>query len=155
MNGSADLFDSTKAAQTARRRRGPRPLGFQAALALVVKYGRLAEQNARRGHERVERLFAEGERRRPTHSARLAKLSAAPRLGPLFEAERPSPDSTVATRECPRCGHVGPLEQDFGCRVLKDGRRPQSWCRKCRAQARKGKVDGGKRDENLELLAAS
>jgi len=39
----------------------------------------------------------------------------------------------TALSRCPRCGHVGPTEQDFGTRVMKGGeRRPQSWCRSCR-----------------------
>ena len=35
---------------------------------------------------------------------------------------------------CPRCDHVGPTSQDFGYRVIRGERRPQSWCRGCRAQ---------------------
>lgn len=39
----------------------------------------------------------------------------------------------TALSKCPRCGHVGPTEQDFGIRVMSGGkRRPQSWCRSCR-----------------------
>jgi hypothetical protein len=35
---------------------------------------------------------------------------------------------------CPRCDHVGPTSKDFGYRVIRGERRPQSWCRGCRAQ---------------------
>jgi hypothetical protein len=35
---------------------------------------------------------------------------------------------------CPRCDHVGPTSRDFGYRVIRGERRPQSWCRGCRAQ---------------------
>ncbi len=38
----------------------------------------------------------------------------------------------TALSRCPRCGHVGPTEQDFGTRVIRGERRPQSWCRSCR-----------------------
>jgi hypothetical protein len=34
---------------------------------------------------------------------------------------------------CPRCGREGPIDRDFGTRVLNGRRRPQSWCRACRA----------------------
>lgn len=34
---------------------------------------------------------------------------------------------------CPRCGHRGPTDQDFGTRVIRGQRRAQSWCRGCRA----------------------
>jgi len=35
---------------------------------------------------------------------------------------------------CPKCDHVGPTAQDFGYRVIRGERRPQSWCRGCRGQ---------------------
>jgi hypothetical protein len=35
---------------------------------------------------------------------------------------------------CPRCDHVGPTAKDFGYRIIRGERRPQSWCRGCRAQ---------------------
>ncbi|WP_224362815.1 hypothetical protein [Hyalangium versicolor] len=35
---------------------------------------------------------------------------------------------------CPRCDHVGPTAKDFGFRVIRGERRPQSWCRGCRSQ---------------------
>ncbi len=38
----------------------------------------------------------------------------------------------TALSKCPRCGHVGPTQQDFGIRVIRGERRPQSWCRNCR-----------------------
>lgn len=46
----------------------------------------------------------------------------------------------LAKGECPHCQHVGPLESDFGFRTLESGDvRPQSWCRKCRANPRRGR----------------
>ncbi|HEX8439627.1 hypothetical protein [Archangium sp.] len=38
----------------------------------------------------------------------------------------------TALSRCPRCGHVGPTQQDFGTRIIRGERRPQSWCRSCR-----------------------
>lgn len=40
----------------------------------------------------------------------------------------------LALSRCPRCGHVGPTERDFGTRLIRGERRPQSWCRNCRAE---------------------
>lgn len=125
MNDSADLFDWAKQTNRAKRR-GPRPLGFYSALALVVKYGKLAEQNAQ------SRRFTGGELRRSSVSERRTQ-EAAPL--PLFERVEPE----VATRQCPRCGHQGPVDTDFGSRRLKGELRPQSWCRECRATAKRAR----------------
>ncbi|MCY1082717.1 hypothetical protein [Archangium lansingense] len=40
----------------------------------------------------------------------------------------------TALSRCPRCSHVGPTEQDFGTRIIRGERRPQSWCRSCRKE---------------------
>jgi hypothetical protein len=69
-----------------RARKTTGPMGFAAALALVVKIGR----------------------------------------------ERAKEVGKTALSRCPRCGHVGPTQQDFGTRVIRGERRPQSWCRSCR-----------------------
>lgn len=34
---------------------------------------------------------------------------------------------------CPHCGHEGPIEKDFGIRIMRGEVWPQSWCRTCRA----------------------
>lgn len=49
---------------------------------------------------------------------------------------------------CPRCGIWGDTVQDFGTRVVRGQRRPQSWCRSCRsahapAQPRPAPVEPG------------
>ena len=46
--------------------------------------------------------------------------------------ERAKEVGKTALSRCPRCGHVGPTQQDFGTRVIRGERRPQSWCRSCR-----------------------
>lgn len=33
---------------------------------------------------------------------------------------------------CPHCDHTGPIESDFGVRIMRGAVWPQSWCRKCR-----------------------
>ncbi len=35
--------------------------------------------------------------------------------------------------ECPHCGHKGPIEKDFGVRIMRGHVWPQSWCKGCRA----------------------
>ncbi|WNG44237.1 hypothetical protein F0U60_09045 [Archangium minus] len=40
-------------------------------------------------------------------------------------------------KSCPRCNHYGPIEQDFGYRIMNRRHvRPQSWCRACRSRAK-------------------
>lgn len=34
---------------------------------------------------------------------------------------------------CPHCGHKGPIETDFGFRLMKGQKKAQSWCRACRS----------------------
>lgn len=126
MDGAADLFEWAKQSKRAKRR-GPRPSGFHSALALVVKYGKLAEQ----GTPPKGRRFEEGQLRRPALAER--RLDCAD-PGPLFAAIAPV---APATRKCPRCSHVGPVDTDFGSRRLKGELRPQSWCRECRATAKR------------------
>lgn len=64
------------------------------------------------GREDVEKLVTRLEQERP---------------------KEPEPDWTQAVGHCPKCGHEGKVAADFGT-VLKRGiRRPQSWCKQCRA----------------------
>lgn len=42
---------------------------------------------------------------------------------------------TTSLSRCPRCGHEGPTLKDFGTRIMNGERRPQSWCKGCRARA--------------------
>jgi hypothetical protein len=53
-------------------------------------------------------------------------------LALVVEHGRRACSPSTQTR-CPRCGRCGPTERDFGTRVLNGKRRPQSWCRSCRA----------------------
>ncbi len=51
----------------------------------------------------------------------------------------PGFDLNRSKAECPHCGHIGPIEADFGTRVMRGEIWPQSWCRACRS-GRKGKA---------------
>lgn len=42
-------------------------------------------------------------------------------------------DWTKVKHKCPRCGHVGPVDPDFGIRKVRGVERRQSWCHECRA----------------------
>lgn len=37
---------------------------------------------------------------------------------------------------CPHCDHKGPIETDFGIRIMRGTVWPQSWCKSCRGLPR-------------------
>lgn len=92
------------------------------------------QQNLLGGTDLVET----GRRRKRGGAVRVAQ----PRLGfaralalvVAYGRQEARERGTTALSRCPRCGHVGPTEQDFGLRVIRGERRPQSWCRACRGQ---------------------
>jgi hypothetical protein len=49
------------------------------------------------------------------------------------EKQQKPVDWHTERKACPRCGHEGPVEADFGTKVIRGVRRAQSWCRTCRA----------------------
>ena len=73
-------------------------------------------------------------RGRSFHVGSLGRIGFAAALALVVEHGRQKAKEIGVTSlsKCPRCGHVGPTEQDFGYRIMKSGRRPQSWCRGCR-----------------------
>ncbi|WP_223641217.1 hypothetical protein [Corallococcus sp. EGB] len=76
-------------------------------------------------------------RGRQFHVPSERKLGFAAALALVVEhgKEKAKETGTTSMTRCPRCGHVGPTEQDFGFRIMSQGqRRPQSWCRGCRGQ---------------------
>ncbi|MFB1483458.1 hypothetical protein [Corallococcus sp. RDP092CA] len=76
-------------------------------------------------------------RARQFHIPTERKLGFAAALALVVEhgREKAKETGTTSMTRCPRCGHVGPTEQDFGFRIMSQGqRRPQSWCRGCRGQ---------------------
>jgi hypothetical protein len=79
-----------------------------------------------------------GKRRRARqfHVASEKKLGFAAALALVVEHGKQLARETGVTSmtRCPRCDHVGPTKKDFGYRVIRGERRPQSWCRGCRAQ---------------------
>jgi hypothetical protein len=67
--------------------------------------------------------------------------------------EKAKETGTTSMTRCPRCGHVGPTEQDFGFRIMARGRkRPQSWCRGCRGQHLEPVTASAPRPENTWLF---
>ncbi|MBF5040958.1 hypothetical protein FGE12_01040 [Aggregicoccus sp. 17bor-14] len=42
-------------------------------------------------------------------------------------------EAVPSMTRCPRCGLMGRTDEDFGTRVIRGQRRPQSWCRSCRS----------------------
>jgi hypothetical protein len=75
-------------------------------------------------------------RARQFHVASDRRLGFAVALALVVEHGRQKARETGVTSlsRCPRCDHVGPTAQDFGYRVIRGERRPQSWCRGCRGQ---------------------
>jgi hypothetical protein len=75
-------------------------------------------------------------RTRPFHVASDKPVGFVKALALVVEhGRRKAKESGVTSlSRCPRCQHVGPTSQDFGYRVIRGERRPQSWCRGCRAQ---------------------
>ncbi len=73
-------------------------------------------------------------RSRPIHVGAKARLGFAAALALVVKSGREIAKERGETflSRCPRCGHIGPTEQDFGIRLMKGGPRPQSWCRSCR-----------------------
>lgn len=47
--------------------------------------------------------------------------------------KQPVADWTKERRTCPKCGHEGPVDPDFGVKVRRGLVHAQSWCKKCRA----------------------
>jgi hypothetical protein len=75
-------------------------------------------------------------RARKFHVASEKKLGFAVALALVVEhgKQRAREHGVTSLSRCPRCDHVGPTSQDFGYRVIRGERRPQSWCRGCRGQ---------------------
>jgi hypothetical protein len=75
-------------------------------------------------------------RARQFHVASEKKLGFAAALALVVEhgKQRAREHGVTSLSRCPRCGHHGPTSTDFGYRVIRGERRPQSWCRGCRGQ---------------------
>jgi hypothetical protein len=82
----------------------------------------------------VEREGRRKKRSRPLHVGAKSRLGFAAALALVVTRGREKAKERGETwlSRCPRCGHIGPTEQDFGIRLMKGGPRPQSWCRTCR-----------------------
>ena len=75
-------------------------------------------------------------RARQFHVASEKKVGFAAALALVVEhgKQRAREHGVTSLSHCPRCGHHGPTSKDFGYRVIRGERRPQSWCRGCRGQ---------------------
>jgi hypothetical protein len=75
-------------------------------------------------------------RARQFHVASEKKLGFAAALALVVEhgKQRAREHGVTKMSHCPRCDHKGPTSKDFGYRVIRGERRPQSWCRDCRGQ---------------------
>ncbi len=58
--------------------------------------------------------------------ARLAKIAKA----------KARVDPRTGIKTCPKCGHQGPGEADFGIKEVAGVVRVQSWCKSCRARTK-------------------
>ncbi|NMO13849.1 hypothetical protein HPC49_39095 [Pyxidicoccus fallax] len=95
----------------------------------------LEQRNLLGGMDLMPVLGRGGRKRgRSFHIASTGRIGFAAALALVVEHGRQKAKEIGVTSlsRCPRCGHVGPTEQDFGYRIMKSGRRPQSWCRGCR-----------------------
>ncbi len=97
---------------------------------------RVLEQRNLLGGTDLKPVLGRGNRKRGRsfHVASGGRIGFAAALALVVEHGRQKAKEIGVTSlsKCPRCGHVGPTEQDFGYRIMKSGRRPQSWCRGCR-----------------------
>ena len=87
--------------------------------------------------------------RRGRHSRRMSvdsrwKVGFAAALAIVVEHGKKAEQAALVpqTARCPRCGLVGATDLHFGTRVLQGKRVAQSWCRNCRAQHLRPKVEG-------------
>jgi hypothetical protein len=75
-------------------------------------------------------------RARQFHVASEKKVGFAAALALVVEhgKQRAREHGVTSMSRCPKCDHQGPTSTDFGYRVIRGERRPQSWCRGCRGQ---------------------
>ncbi len=83
-------------------------------------------------------ILGSGKRKRARkfHVASERRLGFAVALALVVEhgRQKAREHGVTSLSRCPRCDHVGPTAQDFGYRIIRGERRPQSWCRGCRGQ---------------------
>ncbi|WP_342377161.1 hypothetical protein NVS55_37855 [Myxococcus stipitatus] len=97
----------------------------------------LEQRNLLGGMDLMPVLGRGGRKRaRKFHVASEKRVGFAAALALVVQHGRQQAKETGVTSlsRCPRCNHVGLTEADFGYRIMKGERRPQSWCRGCRGQ---------------------
>ncbi|QDF00701.1 hypothetical protein [Myxococcus xanthus] len=95
----------------------------------------LEQRNLLGGMDLLPVLGGKGRKRaRRFHVASERRVGFAAALALVVEHGKQKAKETGVTylSTCPRCGHRGPTAQDFGYRIMRGERRPQSWCRGCR-----------------------
>ncbi|NVJ07003.1 hypothetical protein HUW63_17340 [Myxococcus sp. AM001] len=95
----------------------------------------LEQRNLLGGMDLEPVLGGKGRKRaRRFHVASERRVGFAAALALVVEHGKQKAKETGVTSlsTCPRCGHRGPTAQDFGYRIMRGERRPQSWCRGCR-----------------------
>lgn len=96
------------------------------------KPSRVVLQNGLFGGVDVVELFT-GSKRNILHCSAPAQAQRyATELAVRDGAQLVHLDELPPASVCPKCGHSGPTDVDFGTRVLRGRRVPQSWCRPCR-----------------------
>lgn len=97
----------------------------------------LEQRNLLGGTDLVPVLGGAGKRKRARkfHVASDRPLGFAKALALVVEhgRQKAKEHGVTSLSRCPRCDHIGPTAKDFGYRVIRGERRPQSWCRDCRA----------------------
>jgi hypothetical protein len=84
--------------------------------------------------EQQQQTLPLSKRNAPKRKGRPYGFAAALALILQHGRERPAPAAPpLPTKRCPRCSRVGRIDQQFGYRMIDGERRPQSWCRECRA----------------------
>lgn len=78
-------------------------------------------------------------RREPRQPGFVRALALVVEYGKRAEGMRRSSPPAAVRASCPRCGHCGPVDRDFGTRRVNGEVRAQSWCRGCRAETSQAK----------------
>jgi len=98
---------------------------------------RVLEQHNLLGGSDVVALIGRGRKkvRKVVHVDEKAKVGFAAALALVVEYGRKARETMEMPKRkrCPHCGRLGLTGEDFGTRVIRGQRKPQSWCRDCRA----------------------
>lgn len=97
---------------------------------------RVIEQHNLLGGSDVVALVGRGRAKaRKVHVDEKSKVGFAAALALVVEYGKRARETMEMPqrKRCPRCKRLGLTGEDFGTRVIRGQKRPQSWCRACRA----------------------